>query len=271
MAKNDNLGIWEKIQKGVQDTERLMGQKKYNLSMIKARETIEYMIQLHCEKADIAAKTPEDAVRALYESRDMKKSTAERYLQVLALGEKADLEGDNSAYNANQAHHILSQEIYSFVDVDKAAKNRRSSSRQRPQPQSRRRRTSRSGLQTSDLLKLLIPIVLIVVLLLLIKVLSPKKEATDETTTPPAVTQEQQTEPSTETTAPPETTAPSVTYKTTTTLNVRSAPSTESERIGKLDPDKTVEFIRDHDDFWAVIRYNEQEAYVAKEYLTTVE
>ena len=62
-----------------------------------------------------------------------------------------------------------------------------------------------------------------------------------------------------------------LTYKTTTTLNVRSGPSTDTERIGKLDPDKTVEFLRDYDDFWAVILYNGQEAYVAKEYLTIVE
>ena len=37
MAKVDNPGIWEKIQKNVQETERLMGQKKYNQSMIKMR------------------------------------------------------------------------------------------------------------------------------------------------------------------------------------------------------------------------------------------
>ena len=42
MAKVDNPGIWEKIQKNVQETERLMGQKKYNQSMIKARQTLEY-------------------------------------------------------------------------------------------------------------------------------------------------------------------------------------------------------------------------------------
>ena len=51
MGKMENPGIWEKIQKNVQETERLMGQKKYNLSMIKARQTIEYMVKLQCDKA----------------------------------------------------------------------------------------------------------------------------------------------------------------------------------------------------------------------------
>ena len=62
-----------------------------------------------------------------------------------------------------------------------------------------------------------------------------------------------------------------VVYKTTTTLNVRSGPGTENDRIGKLDPDQTVDFVRDHNEEWAVIMYNDQEAYVAKEYLTIAE
>ena len=53
MAKVDNPGIWEKIQKNVQETERLMGQKKYNQSMIKARQTLEYMVKLKCDQAGI--------------------------------------------------------------------------------------------------------------------------------------------------------------------------------------------------------------------------
>ena len=132
-----------------------------------------------------------------------------------------------------------------------------------------RKRQSSKGISSADLLKFLIPIGLIVVLILLISFLTPKKESTEETPTPAATTEEQVTN-------APETEAPteedvSVTYKTTTTLNVRSGPSTDTERIGKLDPDKTVEFLRDYDDFWAVILYNGQEAYVAKEYLTIVE
>lgn len=42
-----------------------------------------------------------------------------------------------------------------------------------------------------------------------------------------------------ETTAPetePESTASGSSYKTTTTLNVRKEPSTDADRIGKLDP-----------------------------------
>lgn len=121
MAKVDNPGIWEKIQKNVQETERLMGQKKYNQSMIKARQTLEYMVKLKCDQAGIVESSLDHMIHELYDGQWISKSTAEHYLQILSIGNKAAREGDNSAYNANQAYHVLSQEIYSFTDADKAA------------------------------------------------------------------------------------------------------------------------------------------------------
>lgn len=269
MGKLENPGIWEKIQKSVQETERLMGQKKYNLSMIKARQTLEYMVKLQCDKAGIVESTPETMIQELFKGGWIKKNTAEHYLQLLALGNTATKDGDNSAYNANQAYHILSQEIYAFVDADKNAKQRRSSAPRSKQSKSRKPSSASKGIPSQDLLKLLIPVGLIVILIIVISIFTPKKDANDETTTVSATTEaqipetkesEQETEESV-----------SVSYKTTTTLNVRSGPSTDSDRIGKLDPDKNVEFLRDYDDFWAVIMYNDQEAYVAKEYLVPAE
>lgn len=35
-SENNSQSTWEKIQTGVRDTERLLGQKKYNLAMIRA-------------------------------------------------------------------------------------------------------------------------------------------------------------------------------------------------------------------------------------------
>lgn len=278
MGKIDNQGIWEKIQKSVQETERLMGQKKYNLSMIKARQTMEFMVKLQCDKAGIVESNTDTMIRELYDANIISKSTAEHYLQILSIGNKASKDGDNSAYNANQAYHVLSQEIYSFADADKAKPRRATATKQQSQQAKSRKRQSsssssksskNSGLKPEDLIKLFIPIVLVIVLIFLIKVLTPKKDPTTETTTAaPTFATEASTEavPS----EVPTETAAQVIYKTTTTLNVRSGPSTETERIGKLDPDKTVEYLRDHDDFWAVILYNDQEAYVAKEYLTVV-
>ena len=267
MAKVDNPGIWEKIQKNVQETERLMGQKKYNQSMIKARQTLEYMVKLKCDQAGIVESSLDHMIHELYDGQWISKSTAEHYLQILSIGNKAAREGDNSAYNANQAYHVLSQEIYSFTDADKTAPL--------PDPEPPGRIQSQPskgglGLNPADMVKLLVPVVLIVVLVLVIRLLTPDKDPTDETVasipTTAATTEATTAEAPTE-----ETSAGTVSYKTTDTLNVRKEPSTDADRIGKLDPGASVEYIRDHDDFWAVILYNDQEAYVAKQYLTAGE
>lgn len=271
MGNIDNPSIWEKIQRNVQETERLMGQKKYNLSMIKARQTLEYMVKLQCDKAGIVEGPLETMIKELYSGKFVSKSTAEHYLQILALGNKAAKEGDNSAYNANQAFHVLSQEIYSFSNEGREKTPRRRAAPSGDRSSKSRKKQAPSGLNGADLLKLLIPVVLIIVLIFLIRVLAPKKTPTDETT-PVPTTVEQTIESSAEpTTAAPETAAPAVTYRTTTTLNVRKGPSTNDDRIGKLDPNVTVEYVRDHDAQWAVIMYNGQEAYVAKEYLAEVQ
>ena len=62
MSNMENQGIWEKIQNSVKETERLMGQKKYNLSMIKARQTMEFMVKLQCDKSGIVESNTEICV-----------------------------------------------------------------------------------------------------------------------------------------------------------------------------------------------------------------
>ena len=52
MASNSNSN-WEKIQLGVKDTERLIGQKDYNSAMVKARQTLEFMVKQLGERACI--------------------------------------------------------------------------------------------------------------------------------------------------------------------------------------------------------------------------
>lgn len=268
MGKMENPSAWEKIQKNVRETERLMGQKKYNLSMIKARQTLEYMIKLQCDKAGIVESTPETMIRELYSGKWISKSAAEHYLQIYKIGSRAANDGDDSAYNANEAYHILSQEIYSFTGNDKPRRPRRAPAQGSAQSKSRKKK-EKSGLSSADLLKLLVPVVLVVVLIFLIRVLTPKKTPTTETSAAPTTVE--QTAPTTTEAPATDASAPAVSYKTTTTLNVRKGPSTDDDRIGKLDPGAPVEFVRDHDDTWAVILYNGQEAYVSKEYLTEAE
>ena len=46
---NTGQSTWEQIHGGVRETERLIGQKNYNLAMVKARQTLEYMVKCLCQ------------------------------------------------------------------------------------------------------------------------------------------------------------------------------------------------------------------------------
>lgn len=375
MANNTNTS-WERIQQGVSDTERLIGQKEYNASMIKARQTLEFMVKLLSERAGLDdgcdLKTQIDL---LYQNRWISKSACEHYHKIRIIGNAAVHDGDSNAYSANQAYHMLSQEVYAFTDSKNAGRttgrsfqpskaapasgryssgssqnnpaarygsgqssstgrygsspsqspsagrygsgssqnspasrygsasaqggaqilsgasstqagrpassrstqparssqkarssqnNRRSSS-----PSRRRTPQKRQTITLYDLLKLLVPVLCIILLFFVIRLFKPGEDTKDTTaaTTPPV---EYMTE-STSADAVPDTTAAdnaAPVYKTTDTLNVRSQPNTDGERIGQLTAGTTVEYIRAHDSEWAVILYNGQEAYVASQYLS---
>ncbi|MFQ8777128.1 MAG: hypothetical protein ACLR78_06515 [Roseburia sp.] len=48
------------------ETERLIGQKQYNQSMIKAKQTVEYMVKLQCEQAGIMEGSMDSMIHELY-------------------------------------------------------------------------------------------------------------------------------------------------------------------------------------------------------------
>lgn len=289
MAATDTNNSWERIRQGVKEAETLIGQRKYNLSMVKSQQTLVYMVQILCEKAAIVESDLATCIDALYTGRYISKTTCEHYHKIRILGNKAVQEGSENAYDANQAYHLLSQEVYTFANDYNVRKRRpaqtksqktqstpsgtvrRSTSGGTPAASSNmnksRKRTKQSGFSFSstDLVRLGIVLVIVIVLVLVIKLLGPKKEEAPETT--PATTTEAIMP---ETTPAPETmaeTTPAPVYKTSTNLNVRSQPSTNGEKLGLLPANTIVEYLGTYDDSWAIISYDGEEAYVASQYL----
>ncbi|MEI3168574.1 MAG: DUF4145 domain-containing protein [Lachnospiraceae bacterium] len=116
MAMGGNSS-WDKIQQGVKDTERLIVQREYNASMIKARQTLEFMVKNLADQAGIMDESDlKGMIDMLYENRWISKTTCEHYHKIRMIGNKAAHEGDANAYSANQAYHMLSQEVYTFAD-----------------------------------------------------------------------------------------------------------------------------------------------------------
>lgn len=293
---NTGQGTGEQIHGGVRETERLIGQKNYNLAMVKARQTLEYMVKCLCERNDIPETSLLDMIDALYAAGKISQTTCEHYHKIRMIGNQAIHEGDGSAYNANQAHHLLSQEVYTFAhDYNDTKKTPRTSKNAAPVSASARlRKTSRrSGTSSGSgeapgtrsdapkgrrhrayaggpsfefrsILKPLLLIIIIILLLLIIKMIRPSKDSGADTTAAVS-TESLASESEAETVA-----AESTVYRTTDTVNIRSTPSTDTDRIGVLAPDTDVEYLRDYDEKWAVISYNGQEAYVSRDFIRQV-
>lgn len=293
---NTGQSTWEQIHGGVRETERLIGQKNYNLAMVKARQTLEYMVKCLCERYGILETGLLEMIDALYSAGKISKTTCEHYHKIRTFGNKAIHEGDNSAYNANQAHHLLSQEVYTFAnDYNDTKKSTRASRSAAPTSvSSHLRRNSRhpsagsgnekpagtrsgsSGgcrprayaggpsFEFRSIIKPVLLIIIIILLLLIIKMIRPATDAKPDSTAAVS-TESPAPETEAETVA-----AESTVYRTTDTVNVRPEPSTDTDRIGVLAPDTDVEYLRDYDEKWAVISYNGQEAYVSRDFIRQV-
>jgi uncharacterized protein YgiM (DUF1202 family) len=264
--------------------------------MVKARQTLEYMVKCLCERYGILETGLLEMIDALYSAGKISKTTCEHYHKIRTIGNKAIHEGDNSAYNANQAHHLLSQEVYTFAnDYNDTKKSTRASRSAAPTSASSRLRGNsrhpsagsgngkpagtRSGnsggrrprayaggpsFEFRSIIKPVLLIIIIILLLLIIKMIRPATDAKPDSTAAVS-TESLAPETEAETVA-----AESTVYRTTDTVNVRPEPSTDTDRIGVLAPDTDVEYLRDYDEKWAVISYNGQEAYVSRDFIRQV-
>ena len=270
MANVDTSNSWEKIQKGVKETERLIGQKQYNLAMVKARQTLEYMVRCLGEKACIVDGDLSSTIDELYLGKWITKTTSEHYHKIRILGNKAIHEGSDNAYDANQAYHLLSQEVYTFSNDYRTKRRPTGSGGGTRSSKSRKRPAQKGGpsINQQTILKIVILILCIAFIAAVVKFIKPGKGDEKETTTEPTTTQQQvePTPPETES-VPVETLAKEI-YKTTDTLNVRKEPSTSAEKLGVLTAGTEVTYKGAHDDEWAIIDYNGTEAFVASQYLT---
>lgn len=268
MASTNVNNNWEKIQLGVKDIERLIGQKDYNAAMIKSRQTLEFMVKLLSDRAGM----PDEGdlmkmIDALYRNRWISKTTFEHYHKIRMIGNKAVHEGDANAYNANQAYHILSQEVYTFANDYKNAQRgaRRPAGKSQPGTRSRKKQAAKGpAFSLYSLLKLMIPILCVILLICIIKLVKPAKSDNKESTTAPTTTESIVT---TEPMVPTSATPPPAVYKTSTNLKVRSQPSTDGGQIGLLTGGTRVEYLEAYNEEWAKIMFEGQEAYVASRYL----
>lgn len=226
MSNVERTTSWQQIQQGVKEAERLIARKEYNLVMVRARQVLEYMVRCMAERACVVEGDLSDTIDQLYEGQWINKATKDNYHTIRILGNKAVHEGDDTAYDANQAFQLLTQEVYVFANEFAGGAGGRAS---RPSPAARNTsgrpaprqgsgggrsasgrnsqrvpaRNTRSGPSRQGgprkkrrrvspaayILRLLIPVLLVILLIVVIRVFMPGKDReADKTTTAPAVT-----------------------------------------------------------------------------------
>ena len=301
MANVENTTGWKQIQLGVRETERLIGHKEFNLAMVKARQTLEYMVRCMAEKACLVEGDLSDTIDQLYEGRWITKSTKDHYHNIRILGNKAVHEGDDTAYDANQAYQLLLQEVQAFANEysqgrpaarpaartsGSGARNsqgRSSSGNRRPAQQQGGRRPQGSGGNRKKkrkrvspayyVLRFLVPLLAVILLILVIRALMPSKGDGKKETTAPATeavttiapTEEQTPEPTEPPTEPEETGG--IYVITGSAVNVRKEPSKDARILAQLSKGTTVDYVKRYSNEWAVINYDGQEAYVSSQFL----
>ena len=110
MSNVERTTSWQQIQQGVKEAERLIARKEYNLVMVRARQVLEYMVRCMAERACVVEGDLSDTIDQLYEGQWINKATKDNYHTIRILGNKAVHEGDDTAYDANQAFQLLTQE-----------------------------------------------------------------------------------------------------------------------------------------------------------------
>lgn len=134
MSNVERTTSWQQIQQGVKEAERLIARKEYNLVMVRARQVLEYMVRCMAERACVVEGDLSDTIDQLYEGQWINKATKDNYHTIRILGNKAVHEGDDTAYDANQAFRLLTQEVYVFANEFAGGAGGRAS---RPSPAAR--------------------------------------------------------------------------------------------------------------------------------------
>lgn len=116
MGATDN-SFWIRIQQGLREAEMLMSQKQYNMAMIKARQTLENMVNCLGEKALIVEGDLADSIDQLFERRFISQASKDHYHRIRVLGNKAVHDGNDSPYDAEEAFRLLSQEVQTFANA----------------------------------------------------------------------------------------------------------------------------------------------------------
>lgn len=271
----DTANRWETIREGTNEVERLIGQKNYNLAMIKARQTLEIMVRALAERCGLEYKELRQNIDELTKYGILSDTSAEHYHTIRKIGNKAMHEEYDNPKGANVAYHLLSQELYTFAhDYGNQRPVRRTrTSGGSDDVRHIKRKGKRRYSGSREIIFIAAAIILAVLLVFgVVKFIGSRKKEEPETQPETemqiavetiAQIPETISEPVTE----PKTEAPKQYVINAATVNIREAPNTDCKILTQLHQDDPITVTEDVDVEWVKIDLDGTEAYVNRQFI----
>ena len=237
MAGSEAMNSWARIREGANDVEKLIGKKQYNMAMIKARQTLEFMVQCLAQKYGIEGTGDlSTAIDKLYQNGAIDRKSADHYHLIRQLGNRAAHEGDDKPSNATQAYHLLSQELYTFANdfsSRRVHRHNNAQSKGKSANTARQSKQARPAISATTIFKIIIVILAIVLVVAVIRFIGKKNDEPVEVETEMQVTVAETAAPEPIETMPETepTEAPKIYAITGDGVRVRSTPTTEEDNI----------------------------------------
>ena len=274
----NTMNRWETIREGASDVERLIGQKHYNLAMIKARQTLEIMVGALADSYGVQQADLRTMIDELHRIGALSDTSAERYHQIRMIGNKATHEADDNPSGANAAYHLLSQELYTFArDYGNQKPVRRTRPSSRGYDDTGRVRTKKRKKRSGIKEIVFIAFALILAGLLIFGIIrligsNKDKEKENESETELQIAVETapeiyETVAVTESETEPLTEAPKQYVISANTVNIREEPNTDCRILTQLHRGDPVYIIENVDVEWARIDLDGTEAYVNRQFI----
>ncbi len=262
----------ETLNSSLKELEHQIEYKDYNSAMLKARQILEYLVKIQLKQAKLSSEGELiNLIDLLHNKKFIDDTSCNHYHKIREIGNKAAHENSTEQYDAIQAQQFLILEIKKYlanplsqIPIPPAPKkNFFSNTEKKKRKKFRKKRKNKNSI-SGNIFKIIVPLLLIAGLAYMIFLIRQDSEDHSESLEDiqmPAIFSETMT-------SQPETPTETVTYMTTTDVNIRTEPSTSSAIIIALDADTPIEFISVYDDSWSIILYEGEEAYVASQYIT---
>lgn len=105
----------ELVDNGLAEAAGLISRREYNLSVVRTRQTAEFLIKSYAAERGISYTTLADTIEALYQQGIINRTSRDAFHNIRIFGNMAVHDGNNDPENAQKAYYLLKAEISTYL------------------------------------------------------------------------------------------------------------------------------------------------------------